>query len=69
MTQSMFAQLLGLDQSTLGYFYGGRRSPKVAAAVAVAFPDLKNAALLFLLEEIPERMTEAYSASIVEPAR
>ena len=69
MTQSMFAQLLGLEQSTLSCFYERHRSPKVAAAVGVAFPDLKDAALRFLLEEMPTRMTEAHSASIVEPAR
>lgn len=62
LTQSKFAEKLGIDQSTLSYFYGGRRSSKVAAAVAVVFPDLKDAALIFLLEDMPERLAVEQSA-------
>ena len=63
ITQSEFARRLGFDHSTLSYFYSGRRSPKVAAAVALMFPDLANAALLFLSEKVPERTPLEQSAT------
>jgi len=63
ISQSEFARRLGFDHSTLSYFYSGRRSPKVAAAVGLMFPDLKNAALLFLSDYVPERNTSERSAT------
>lgn len=58
LTQGQFAELLGVDGSTLSYFYGGRRSPKVAAAVGLAFGEFKDAALLFMLEGWPRRFAQ-----------
>lgn len=67
LNQSEFAALLGFDHSTLSYFYSGRRSSKVAASVALRFPDLKNAALLFLAESVPERTCQGQSSISESP--
>lgn len=53
LTQEQFAKRIGVHRSTLTYFYQGRRSPKVAAAAARAFPELRDAAILFLYDIWP----------------
>ena len=67
LNQTEFAERLGFDHSTLSYFYSGRRSSKVAAAVALMFPDLKNAALLFLAKKVPERMYAGQNGTAASP--
>ena len=62
LSQTEFAKRLGVDRSSLSYFYGGRRSPKVAAAIAAMFDDLKDAAILFLLDNVSERTLEEQPA-------
>jgi transcriptional regulator with XRE-family HTH domain len=56
LTQAAFAKELGVHESTLSYFYSGRRSHRVAATVALRFVDLRDAALEFL--KLPEEEDE-----------
>jgi len=65
LTQGDFAEFLRVDRSTLSRFLSGeRRSPTVAAAVAVAFPELKDMALLFLVDDVPERNSTEQRATL-----